>query len=126
MSEAEFSVGPLHHVQLSVPAGAEEECREFWGALLGMTEVAKPPALAAKGGCWFRGGGLEVHLGVERDFTPAAKAHPAILVTRLDALAERLRAHGQPVVWNDDFPGFRRFHTCDPLGNRLEFMEPRN
>lgn len=119
-----FRIGGLHHVQISVPPGTEEECRSFWGETLGMTEVEKPPVLAAKGGCWFREGGLEVHLGVETDFTPARKAHPGILVRDLDALAERLTAQGQQVTWNDDFPGYRRFHTFDPLGNRLEFMEP--
>ena len=71
-----FSFTRLHHVQLAIPAGGEQACRAFWGGLLGMDELAKPPVLAARGGCWFRGGGVEVHLGVEQDFTPAAKAHP--------------------------------------------------
>ncbi|MCK1794782.1 glyoxalase [Streptomyces sp. XM4193] len=119
-----FRIGGLHHVQISVPPGSEDECRRFWGDLLGMTEVRKPPALRARGGCWFRSGGLEVHLGVEADFAPARKAHPGILVHDLDALADRLTAHGREVTWNDDFPGYRRFHTADLLGNRLEFMEP--
>lgn len=92
--------------------------------MLGLAEVAKPPVLAARGGCWFRGGALEVHLGVEVGFQPAAKAHPGILVDGIDALAARLDAHDIAVVWDDDFPGHRRFYAADPFGNRLEFLEP--
>lgn len=115
----------LHHVQLAIPPGAEERCREFWGGVLGMTELAKPAVLAARGGCWFRGGGLEVHLGVEAEFVPARKAHPGILVNGLRELAERLEAHGHPVQWDGEFPGHERFYAFDKLGNRLEFLEPR-
>jgi hypothetical protein len=86
--------------------------------------LAKPPVLAARGGCWFRGGGLEVHLGVEEDFVPARKAHPGILVRGLRALAERLEANGHPVQWDGEFPGHDRFYAFDKLGNRLEFLEP--
>jgi hypothetical protein len=86
--------------------------------------VAKPPVLAARGGCWFRGGGLEVHLGVEPDFSPASKAHPGILVTDLHALAERLENAGVAVLWDDAFTGYDRFYAGDPFGNRLEFMQP--
>lgn len=114
----------LHHVQLAIPPGAEPLCREFWGEALGMTELVKPPVLAARGGCWFRGGGLEVHLGVEQDFVPARKAHPGILVNGLRALGERLEAHGHPVQWDGEFPGYDRFYAFDKVGNRLEFLEP--
>ncbi|MFH8614988.1 glyoxalase [Streptomyces sp. NPDC017979] len=119
-----YALGGLHHVQLAIPAGAEDRCREFWVGVLGMTEVEKPPALRARGGCWFRGGGLEVHLGVEEDFHPSRKAHPGILVTSIHALAQRLEVNGADVTWDDDFPGYARFHTFDKLGNRLEFLEP--
>jgi catechol 2,3-dioxygenase-like lactoylglutathione lyase family enzyme len=114
----------LHHTQLAIPPGAEPVAREFYGALLGMAEIEKPPALAARGGCWFRSDGLEIHLGVEADFRPARKAHPGILVGDLDALAERLDSGGVAVQWDDSFPGHRRFYASDPLGNRLEFLEP--
>ncbi len=119
-----FSLGRLHHVQLAIPAGGEAACRGFWGSLLGMAELDKPPVLAARGGCWFRGGGLEVHLGVEEDFAPARKAHPGILVDGLRALADRLLEAGVEVTWDDEFPGHDRFYAHDPFGNRLEFMEP--
>ena len=114
----------IHHVQLACPAGSERVLRDFYGAVLGLAEVAKPPALAARGGCWFRGDGIELHLGVEHDFRPARKAHPGLLVQDLDGWARRLAAAGAPVHYDDDFPGMRRFYTADPFGNRLEFLKP--
>lgn len=120
----DFEFVQLHHVQLAIPSGGEDVCRAFWGDTLGMTELAKPPVLAARGGCWFRGGGLEVHLGVEQDFAPALKAHPGILVSDLAGLAARFEAAAVPVKWDGDFPGFSRFYAEDPFGNRLEFLEP--
>jgi catechol 2,3-dioxygenase-like lactoylglutathione lyase family enzyme len=120
----EFGLLSLHHVLLSVPAGSEGLCRRFWGDILGLTELGKPSPLALKGGCWFRGGGLEVHLGVETPFAPARKAHPGILVRGLHGLAEHLEATGHPVTWDGDFPGHERFYANDPFGNRLEFLEP--
>ncbi|GGS21333.1 VOC family protein [Actinokineospora fastidiosa] len=114
----------LHHVQLAIPPGAEDECRAFYVGVLGMREVAKPPALAARGGLWVRLDRLEIHLGVEADFRPARKAHPGILVSDVDAVAARLAAAGVAVEWDDGFPGFRRFYTTDGVGNRLEFMAP--
>jgi hypothetical protein len=92
--------------------------------VLGMTEVTKPPVLAARGGCWFRGGGWEVHLSPVPDFEPARKAHPGVLVDDLDALAAALGDAGRPVRWDADFPGNRRFYSVDGHGNRLEFLEP--
>jgi catechol 2,3-dioxygenase-like lactoylglutathione lyase family enzyme len=114
----------LHHVLLAIPPGAEPQARRFYRDILGMTELEKPSALTAKGGCWFRGGALELHLGVEKDFRPARKAHPGLLVEDLDAVAKRLADAGVDVDWDGDFPGFRRFYATDPLGNRLEFLEP--
>ena len=119
-----FGLGGLHHVQLAIPVGGEAECRAFWGDVLGMEELSKPPALAARGGCWFRGGDLEVHLGVEQDFAPARKAHPGMLVDDLAALASTLESAGIEVTWDDDFPGRDRFYAQDPFGNRLEFLGP--
>jgi catechol 2,3-dioxygenase-like lactoylglutathione lyase family enzyme len=107
-------------VLLSCPAGSEDALRAFYGGVLGLTEIDKPPALAARGGCWFRGQGIELHLGAEADFRPARKAHPGLLVRDIDGWAARLGAAGYPVA----FPGMRRFYTADPHGNRLEFLEP--
>ncbi|MEV7968804.1 VOC family protein [Sphaerisporangium sp. NPDC088356] len=114
----------LHHVQLALPPGEEEVCRRFYVDVLGMTEIRKPPVLAARGGLWVRADDLEIHLGVEEDFRPARKAHPGILVADLDALAERLSGRGVKVVWDDGFPGHRRFYVTDCHQNRLEFLSP--
>jgi catechol 2,3-dioxygenase-like lactoylglutathione lyase family enzyme len=116
----------IHHVQLACPAGSEEALRRFYRDLLGLAEKTKPPVLAARGGCWFAGQGIELHLGVEPDFRPACKAHPGLLWPELDRLAERLSASGYPVQWSDDLPGYRRFYTTDPHGNRLEFLTLRS
>lgn len=114
----------LDRVQLAVPAGFEDTLRAFYGDLLGMTEIPKPAALAVRGGCWFAAGSVVLHLGVEPDFRPARKAHPGIRVHGIAALAARLTASGAPVTWDTDLPGHRRFHSEDPVGNRLEFLEP--
>jgi DNA-binding transcriptional MerR regulator/catechol 2,3-dioxygenase-like lactoylglutathione lyase family enzyme len=123
-ADTAFELLPLHHVQLAIPPGGEDRCRAFWGGVLGMRELEKPPVLAARGGCWFRGGGLEVHLGVEDPFAPARKAHPGLLVAGLEDLAEALERAGHEVTWDDAFPGHDRFYAADPFGNRLEFLEP--
>ncbi|MEV6110634.1 glyoxalase [Streptomyces sp. NPDC051940] len=112
----------LDHVQLAAPAGSEDVLRAFYAGVLGMTELPKPPVLAARGGCWFASGGAVLHLGVEADFRPAKKAHPGLVVSDVDTLAERLGAAGHPVLWDDNLPGVRRFHSEDPVGNRLEFQ----
>lgn len=114
----------VDHVQLAAPPGSEARLRAFYTAALGMTEIPKPPVLAARGGCWFQAGPVQLHLGIETGFRPARKAHPGLRVTGIEACAARLEAHGTPVTWNDDLPGHRRFHCTDPVGNRLEFLEP--
>ncbi len=114
----------LHHVQLSCPAGGEDAARRFWIEGLGLREVGKPPALAARGGAWFRGDAVEVHVGVEEGFAPARKAHPAFVVDDLDGLATRLAALAYPVGWDDDLPAHRRFYTADSHGNRIELLQP--
>lgn len=113
----------LHHVQLAMPAGAEDRARAFYAGVLGLEEIAKPPVLAARGGAWFGAGGVELHLGVEDGFTPARKAHPGILVTDLDALVARLTAAGVDARPDGEFPGHRRVYADDPFGNRLEFLQ---
>jgi len=117
----------LDHVQVAIPAAGEELARAFYGDLLGLVEVEKPPLLAARGGAWFRVGALELHLGVEQPFAPARKAHPAFRLDdlgSLEALATRLEAAGAEVTWADpaEIPGRTRFHVSDPFGNRLEFL----
>jgi catechol 2,3-dioxygenase-like lactoylglutathione lyase family enzyme len=114
----------LDHVQLAMPRGAEDEARAFYAGVLGLREVPKPANLAARGGAWFSGGSLRLHLGVEDDFRPARKAHPALLVEGLARLAARCEAHGHPVTRDEPLEGYDRVYVADPFGNRIELMEP--
>jgi catechol 2,3-dioxygenase-like lactoylglutathione lyase family enzyme len=114
----------LDHVQLAMPPGGEEDARAFYERALGIEEVAKPPHLAARGGCWFERGALKVHLGVEADFRPARKAHPAFVVRDLPALIATLKSHGYTVVEDQPLEGYDRVYADDPFGNRIELMEP--
>ena len=114
----------LDHVQLAMPAGGEAEARAFYCGVLGLAEVAKPPHLAARGGCWFESEGVRIHLGVEREFRPATKAHPALRVSGLAELLERCRKGGYAVVDDEPLAGYRRAYLADPFGNRIEVMEP--
>jgi catechol 2,3-dioxygenase-like lactoylglutathione lyase family enzyme len=111
------------HVQLAMPKGREEQARQFYVDVLGFDEVPKPDALAARGGCWFESGDVRLHLGVELDFQPAKKAHPALLVSDLRALAATLEASGCAVREDEPLPGYDRLFTDDPFGNRIELMQ---
>ncbi|MEF2072070.1 VOC family protein [Consotaella aegiceratis] len=113
----------LDHVQLAMPAGREDDARAFYAGLLGIPEEPKPPHLAARGGCWFADGALKVHLGVEADFSPARKAHPAFLVDDLFALVARLEAAGCTVAEDQPLDGYDRRYVADPFGNRIELMQ---
>jgi catechol 2,3-dioxygenase-like lactoylglutathione lyase family enzyme len=109
----------IDHVQVAAPAGCETDARRFYGELLGMEEIEKPAELQARGGVWFRCGvAQELHVGVEREFAPARKAHPALAVTELDALLETLARAGAVVTRDGE-----RCYTADPWGNRLELLE---
>lgn len=119
-----MSILKIEHVQLAMPTGGEEAARAFYTGLLGIPEVPKPPNLSWRGGCWFENGVLKVHLGVEADFRPARKAHPAFLVSGLLKLVDRLQAVGCSVAEDKPLDGFNRVYVDDPFGNRLELMEP--
>ncbi|BAT61138.1 glyoxalase-like domain protein [Variibacter gotjawalensis] len=112
----------LDHVQLAIPPQREEEARAYYAGILGMTEVPKPESLRARGGLWLRSGAIEIHLGVEKDFRPARKAHPAFRIDNIDALATRLETCGYQPRWDDVIVGRRRFFADDPFGNRIEFI----
>jgi catechol 2,3-dioxygenase-like lactoylglutathione lyase family enzyme len=125
----------LHHVQVACPPGGEALARQFYADGLGLTEVDKPAELARRGGCWFRSYDAsgattaEIHIGVEDPFTPARKAHPALLldsVVELETAAERLAAGGFDVDWSQrhSFDGYERFHAFDGAGNRVEVLVP--
>jgi catechol 2,3-dioxygenase-like lactoylglutathione lyase family enzyme len=106
-----------------MPAGGEALAREFYGSILEIPEIPKPPNLAARGGCWFERDDLKIHLGVESDFRPARKAHPALLVTDLQVLVSKLKAAGHHVGENEPLAGYHRVYANDPFGNRIELME---
>lgn len=120
-----MTVVAIHHVQLAMPAGGEEDARRFYSGLLGIPEVAKPADLAARGGVWFETGAMRVHLGVEADFRPARKAHPAFEVSGLAALVIRLGAAGVTVRTDMPLEGYDRVYVADPFGNRIELLEVR-
>jgi catechol 2,3-dioxygenase-like lactoylglutathione lyase family enzyme len=118
-----MTVVGIEHVQLAMPAGREAEAREFYSRLLGIPETAKPPELAKRGGAWFESSSVKIHLGVEADFRPARKAHPALLVRDLRALVARLRESRVDVV-EEPLEGHYRVYVADPFGNRIELLEP--
>ncbi len=118
-------IAALDHAQVAMPAGGEEEARGFYSGLLGLEELEKPAALAARGGAWFAlPDGRQLHLGVEVPFWPSRKAHPAFVASSLDELAGKLGRAGSPVRWDEELAPRRRFYEADPFGNRLEFLEP--
>ncbi len=112
----------IEHVQLAAPPGSEDAARRFYRDLLGMQEIAKPPRLAKRGGVWFVSGPVQMHVGIEEDFRPARKAHPALRCNHYDALIQKLRTAGVEVSEPDDVGGVRRAHIHDPFGNRIELV----
>lgn len=120
-------IAALDHVQVAAPAGCEDDARRFYGSLLGLDEIAKPPLLAVRGGVWFRVGAQELHVGVAEPFAPATRAHPALRVTsvgELERLAARLESNGTEISWPDaeELPGSLRCYVSDPWGNRIELL----
>jgi catechol 2,3-dioxygenase-like lactoylglutathione lyase family enzyme len=114
----------IDHVQLAMPAGGEDAARQFYRDQLGMAEIPKPAELVKRGGCWFESGVVQVHLGVEKDFRPAKKAHPALRCRDYAAFVLRLSQAGVEVSEVGDIPGVRRCHIHDPFGNRIELIGP--
>jgi catechol 2,3-dioxygenase-like lactoylglutathione lyase family enzyme len=117
-----MAVTGIDHVQLAIPEGGEDRARGFFCGMLGMVEVPKPTNLSPSG-CWFEGGSMALHIGVDPDFYPALKAHPALLVDDLLALRERLEAGGFQTKDDKPVTGYERFFTADPFGNRIELMQ---
>jgi catechol 2,3-dioxygenase-like lactoylglutathione lyase family enzyme len=124
MTEPSYRVQSIDHVQLAMPPGPEADARAqaFYEGLLGLPRVPKPPPLAARGGCWFESGPAKVHLGVEEDFRAARKAHPALVVSRLDELCRQLDRSGHPTRRTEDVPGNPQWYVDDPFGNRIELI----
>ena len=113
----------IDHVQLAMPQGEEAAARHFYCDLLGMTEIPKPPVLAKRGGCWFESGGVQIHLGVDADFRPAKKAHPALRCTDYVSFTAKLRGAGVELTADDSVPGTVRCHIHDVFGNRIELIQ---
>jgi catechol 2,3-dioxygenase-like lactoylglutathione lyase family enzyme len=113
----------LDHVQLAMPAGGEDRAEAFYAGLLGLVRQQKPDPLAARGGCWFSNGSVALHLGVDPEFRPARKAHPALVVEDLDALVDQLAAAGVAVRPDESLPGLQHCYVDDPFGNRIELID---
>ncbi len=113
----------LDHVQVAILPGGEDAARRFYGQVLGMAELAKPHVLAGRGGVWFACGAQQLHCGVEEPVAPSRR-HPALLTDDLDGTRRRLEATGFPVRVDAELPGYRRFYTEDPFGNRVEVLQP--
>jgi len=113
----------IDHIQIAAPEGCEEKARAFYGGILGLEELEVPLALRDRACCWFQCGQLQVHIGIERNFQPSKRAHPAFLIRYIDALKEIFQFHGIATVDDSDLPGARRFFAEDLWGNRLEFLE---
>jgi len=118
-----MAVLALDHVQLAMPEGGENDARAFYAGLLGFSEFDKPQSLAGRGGCWFEAGYARLHLGVEKDFRPALKAHPAILLDNLDVVCRILEGAGCRLQEDVGIAGYHRRHVFDPFGNRIELMQ---
>jgi catechol 2,3-dioxygenase-like lactoylglutathione lyase family enzyme len=114
----------IDHVQIAAPSGCEAEARKFFGALLGLEEIEKPELLRGRGGCWFRIGQRQLHIGVEEPFHASLKAHPAFAVRDIDGLFVKLMGSGANCIWDEALGTVRRFYASDPWDNRLEFTQP--
>ena len=119
-----MGVRGLHHVQIAAPPGSESSVREFYGQVVGLDEIPKPRHLAVRGGVWFQCGSEQLHIGIDAEFRPGWKTHPAFRVDGLAELRTRLAEAGTEVFDDLPLPGHRRFYAKDPFGNRLEFVEP--
>lgn len=114
----------IDHVQIAIPVGGEEISSKFFINLLGFHEIPKPPELAKRGGVWLESGVAQLHLGVEADFRPARKAHPAFVVDDLNGLIAKVQSAGfETDTTQPPLDGYKRAHIFDPFGNRIELME---
>ena len=117
-----MKISRLDHVQLAIPVGREDDARAFYGKILGLPEKPKPPDLAKRGGAWFENGDVKIHLGIDSNFHPAKKAHPALVVSDLVAFIAHLRQSGVEVD-DEDLARYHRVYVSDPFGNRIELID---
>jgi catechol 2,3-dioxygenase-like lactoylglutathione lyase family enzyme len=116
----------IHHIQLAMPPGEEESARFFYIGILGFEETPKPSNLVQRGGVWFRSNSVHLHLGIEVDFRPAKKTHPAFVVDDLETIEKRCTATGYSIVRDEPIPGYDRMYVTDPFGNRIELLQKSN
>ncbi len=115
----------INHVQITIPRGAEDRARAFYCKTLGICEIRKPNSLAGRGGFWLELGGQQLHVGVEDGFDRlTTKAHVAYEVDDIDTWRKRLEDAGAVIGDSVPIPGYARFETRDPFGNRIEFIQP--
>ena len=119
-----MSTPGVHHVQIAIPKAGEPLARQFYGDILGLTEVPKSENLQGRGGVWFETGTIQLHLGVDPSFTPSTKAYVAFECPDLPLMRKRLASSGIAIVDDGPLPGFDRFYTSDPFGNRVELLSP--
>ncbi|MBC7910246.1 MAG: VOC family protein [Pyrinomonadaceae bacterium] len=116
----------LHHAQITIPHGAEDECRKFYCDVLGLQEIEKPASLRERGGFWLELGDLQIHVGNEdADVRAATKAHLAYEVDDLASWRDKLQEHDIRILEGIPIPGYERFEFRDPFGNRVEFLQRR-
>jgi catechol 2,3-dioxygenase-like lactoylglutathione lyase family enzyme len=113
----------LSHVNITIPKGAEDIARRFYGELLKLPEIPKPESIRNRGGVWFDAGGLDVHVSIEESRTgPDAYRHFGLECAEVDALRKHLELAG--VTTEDGRPApWKRFFVRDPFGNRIEIHE---
>lgn len=121
-----FEFISIDHIQLAAPPASEEAAREFFGEVLGLEELPKPEELAKRGGVWFLMGDKQIHIGIQKDFVPAKKAHPAFEIKNLGHLKSRIEDYDIETIDDEALEGADRFYVHDPFGNRLEFLEWRD
>jgi catechol 2,3-dioxygenase-like lactoylglutathione lyase family enzyme len=121
---ATMTIMAIDHILLAMPAGGENSAREFYAGVLGLTEMPKPAALVGRGGAWFGNGSVQIHLGVDPEFRPAKKAHPALIVRDIRGYVDRAQAQGCRIAHDEPLPGYERVFVYDPFGNRIELIEP--
>jgi catechol 2,3-dioxygenase-like lactoylglutathione lyase family enzyme len=118
-----MSVIGIDHVQLAMPAGQEEQARAFYRDVLGVPETLRPADMAGRGGCWFESSLVKIHLGVDKEFRPATRAHPGLLVDDLHTVMERCRQRGLETFTGPAIAGYERIFVKDPFGNRIELLQ---
>ena len=122
-----MTIEGIDHVQITIPVGQEQIARAFYCGVLGLNEIEKPESLARRGGLWLAIGNQQLHVGVEDGVDRSrTKAHIAFQVAGLSAWRSRLEKSGCLITDAVPIPGYERFETRDPFGNRIEFIARRD